>query len=179
MLVQFRNKWQSGLARLPKVTWLSPQLLIKLLHDTRLIALRTTGTNLKVTISAKDSEAVQLPRRKWGKWSVSHFYRQRNPRESPPKEPTYKLLQLCKLSRMLKSKKSLGPLALQTNMDSKNWAKGLLQQCLQHRRGQEKAVISLAPSEKLSGATKVFIFLADLCLPESMFSLPVFITEGS
>lgn len=176
MLVHFRNEWHSGLARLPKVTRLPPQLLIKL-HDTQLSALHANGTNLEVTISPKDSEAAQLPGRKWGQWSVSHFYRQRNPRESLSlsEEPTQKRLQLCKLSKTLKEKSALGLLALQTNTDS---PKGLLQQCPKYRERQEKAVVSLAPSEKLSGATKVFTFLADVCLLESMFSLPVFLTDA-
>lgn len=65
----------------------------------------------------------------------------------------------------------MGP-ALQSNMASENWAEPMTAES-QIQGGQEKAEISHALSEKFSGSTKVFTFLADTWLLGSTFSLPV------
>lgn len=86
------------------------------------------------------------------------------------------MLQLCNtVSKTLEKKSFMGPSALQNNMDSKNRGYGLLQHCPKDRMGEEKVVIQVKSSV---GPCKVFTFLAYLCLLESMFSLPEFITDA-
>lgn len=82
-LDHFRNSW---LSRLPKVSWLSPQLFIKHAWQTIDCSLH----NCTYLSSPKGREDVQLPSRKWGQQALSPP--QTEIQRSLSKGPTHKEL---------------------------------------------------------------------------------------
>lgn len=163
MLDHFRNSW---LSRLPKASWLSPQLLIK--HAWQTIDCSPHNCTYLSHHFSKGQGGCPAAKKEMRTAGCLSFP-QTEIQRSLSKEPSHKELELCKLSNTLNRKSSLGP-ALQTNMASENWAKSPSQLYPKYRGDRRRQRYLMVQTKSSVGSVRVLHFWLVF---DCMFSLPV------